>query len=537
MNVCPVSRKSARRRGRALSYLALLLCLSLLFSAFSTALAAETSAKPDYDALYRLFELDKLIYTYSIDSQSDDPLGDALAKILAEDPTLYRKLVNLMISDLDRYSHYFTKEEYAEAFPSLEPYVGIGIIIRADIRRGLFVSSLVAGGPAQKAGLLPGDQIISVDGKDISLLPYEESMDLFLGEENSVVKLKVVRDGEKNILDFSITRASMRTTNVSFEDLGGGVAYITIDRFEDAFDYAEFVSIYNRLPYEGFRSVMIDLRGNPGGDMNVLLHFLNAIVMKQKEPLFAIQQALYGFNLFESSGAAIWKPNALVLLVDEYTASAAEVMAGSLSQLNLCTLVGTKTYGKGRGQIHSELENGDVAVITVMDVVLPDGNRYDGVGITPKHVVKLEERLPDVKLLPLDAERALLSTAFGPRVYALEQRLSLLGYMAASPDMTFGLATRYALCAFAKDHNLPQSSTASIALLRVLEAETQAFLKKPVLIDTQFAAAMDIARKAAEKPLEVTPPPKADWDATTKTGATGSGRVPEVLRTGSARVA
>ncbi len=492
---------------RFIPLIALLLALTFSVNAAAAGAEAESGA----DRARRLQTLSDLIVSLSMDNESDNPLLDALAALLDTNPALFDQLAESMFSQLDAYSGYYTREIYDKAFPQSEAYVGVGLVVNPNVKKGLFVADVLTGGPADTAGLLPGDHIMTVGGKDISSLPYTEVTSLLRGEANTQVTVTVLRDASEKPLTFKMTRRGLRASNIAFKNLGNRVAYISISRFNDIYDYFEFTNIYKNLPYDGYRSVIIDLRGNPGGSLDVVYNIINSIVPKKNEILFALSTGNLKLDYYRSTGMAQWQPNKLLILVDENSASASELMAGSLRDLGYAELVGVKTYGKGRGQAHVDMGSGGVAVITTLNILLPGVLEYDGIGLTPTHNVPLEQRPRSelTALAPVDAVRALLPDASGDRVLGVEERLRLAGYFVASPDSKQTSTTRWALNAFASDSGLSDKLYGSRALLQKLAQETDRLLAEPVWFDTQLEAAQKLAVEAAKQPLNGTLPPRS----------------------------
>lgn len=484
-------------------FMAFILCLFLFFSI--PAQAAESG----YDQVVKLIDVSTLIGTYALDGPENDALVMALSKLLEEDPALFDRLMAAMFEDLDEYSRYLTREEYEKAYPTGISFVGIGVYVDDTRDAGIFVREPMPGSPAEAAGIAAGDQIVRVDGRDVTVFPWQAGSELLRGEEGSSVTLEVRRDGEEKPIKFTVVRKAMLSSNVSYQDLGDGVGYFSIAGFGSFSDFSNFVSTYKKIPYEGVRSVIIDLRNNGGGDVSVMYNMLNNIVQKKGEVLFAAKtRQTVNPQLYVSSGAAQWTPNELIILVNEYTASAAEIFAGSLQDLGLATLVGVKTYGKGRGQYALPLSDGSVVVVTGLDIMLPLSMSYDKKGIVPAYVTPIEERpYPETPLSPMDTGSALLPTARSARVKGLEERLSLLGHFKGIPDGNYDAYTMWAANAFQRQQGLPETAYAGVDTLRALAAETDRLLQSKVPYDTQMELALERAREAARRPLSGTLPP------------------------------
>ena len=474
--------------------LAVLLCFVLICGVPARAVSDAQ------DDLNKLIDLGALIYLYSLDNTSDDPLYDALVDLLTLHPELYDELAKLMTDRLDPYTNLFTEEEFNKYYPEGVGYVGVGVTIDGERDTGWSVQSVVTGGPADTAGLKPGDEIVALDGRDVTSFPPQAASSLLRGEEGSQVALTVKRSGADEPFSLTITRAALTATNVSYRDMGGGVGCIRIAGFGSLNDFLAFVDTYESLPDRGVSSVIIDLRGNPGGDMDVMYNILNNIVARKGVVLYAMQYAFQSLpELFLSDGIAEWTPKKLVVLVDEHTASAAEVFAGSLQCNGLADTVGVQTYGKGRGQMVVWLgQNQDsAAVITAAEMILPDNTKYDKKGITPKYTVPLTEApYPETELHPLPLTQAILPTARSARVTALEERLALVGAFLGKPDERWTDYTTYALNLFQQAHGLKETKYADVDTLKALDTEAAAVLASTVVVDSQLDKALEIIHNA-----------------------------------------
>ncbi len=471
---------------------------------------ARAAADPG-DQVDKLIDLSRLIATYALDNASDDPLYDALVELLGQRPELFDEISHMMTDKLDHYSNLFTEEEYDTYYPTGVAFVGVGVTLDSARDEGLLVQQLFKDGPADKAGLKAGDEILTIDGRNVSSFPPAAAAPLLRGEEGTKVKVTARRKGADKPLSFTITRAQLTATHITYKDMGDGVGYIRIAGFGSLEDFLQFADLYERIPYEGIRSVIIDLRDNPGGDMDVMYNMLNTIVAKKNLLLYALQTATKAVpDFYNSTGAAIWTPNKLVVLVNENTASAAEAFAGALQGNGLAEVVGEKTYGKGRGQFVFRLgEEGDsVAVLTAMEILLPEVVHYDKKGLTPKHVVPLKQvPHPEVKLSALPVTQAVLPSVNSARNAGLEERLSLTGAFLGKPDNTWKDYTTYALNAFQRAHKLKETAYADVDTLKALDKEVKTLLASQVTEDTQLDFALNMAKEAAKKPLAKPLPP------------------------------
>lgn len=292
----------------------------------------------------------------------------------------------------DPYTNYYTKDEY-KSFMELTAgsYQGIGVIISyGETNDEIIVEAPYKGSPGYKAGLLPQDRIIKVDGVEVSGMELTDIVKLIKGEKGTDVVLTIVRDGEPKPLDITITRDKIDIPTIEYEMLDNNIGYIAISSF-DQITYKQFMEGFNELENKNQNGLIIDLRNNPGG----LIHTVGAITDEfvPKGELIVYTENKDGVtDLIEADKKSTFdKP--LVILVNQNSASASEIMAGAIKDHNLGTIVGTTTFGKGLVQTTHELDDGSALKITIAKYFTPNGNYIHDKGIEPNVVVELPEDL------------------------------------------------------------------------------------------------------------------------------------------------
>lgn len=469
--------------------IALLVCTVFSLAAF----AAEE--KVDYGA-----KLDRalgLYIDYGLFSNDEtDYVRDALIKLFEEDGTLFYKFMNSIYESNDRYSHYMAPEVYDNAYVMQKSMVGIGVVISYSEEDGLVINS-VSEGPAKEAGIKPGDIIVSVDGIDVRTYVPEMVGGLIRGEEGTKVKVDVMRTGERK--SFNITRRKITVSSVSASKVSEKVGYIKLEHFDGINAFMDFMDAYDDFRDSGINTVVLDLRDNMGGGIDCLVNLMDNIIPEKDIPYLMTWSAKpMKLNTFMSEGYG-FEFNKFVILVNENTASAAEMMAGALQDLGYADVVGKTTYGKGMGQLHMQLEDGDEAVITTMQMKLPTSGSYDGIGIIPDYDVDLDIKpytLP--YLIPLK-EKSDISPIKRDNLRAVEQRLSELGYLYGEPDDVWDTYTLYAINMFCRDEGLmPISSRCSWELIEKIDEATKALTERYVVTDTQLEKALELAEKYAQ---------------------------------------
>lgn len=285
----------------------------------------------------------------------------------------------------DPYTKYLTEEEYNEIITSgNELYSGIGVHISLSSKtKQLIIIGVMPASPAKKAGIKAGDIILAVDGIDATLENYSESVDRIKGEVGSSVLIKIKRDDET--LEYSIIRNTIESNNIESNILEENIGYIKIFEFSNGI-YDQFKEEYNKLINEQkINGLIIDLRNNPGGLVTDTVKIADLLVKKGT----ILKTVNYdGTSKTYSSGEdQILVP--LVVIVNENSASAAEILAGCIKDLEQGTVVGTTTFGKQIVQSIIKLENGGGVSITTSKYYTPSGVEIHGNGIEPNIVVNL----------------------------------------------------------------------------------------------------------------------------------------------------
>lgn len=302
----------------------------------------------------------------------DEELIEGLKKGLAE-------------ATKDPYTEYFTNEESKEFNEQVSgSFTGIGAELGKE-DNAIVVIAPLKGYPAEAAGLRAKDIIIKIDNEDALSLSVSEAVKKIRGPKDTSVKLDVIRGNEQ--LEFAITRAEIKIPSVEHEVVEGGICNIRISRFSDDTDTLVKKAI-SECKSAQVTSVLLDLRNNPGGYLDqaikVASHWVNNgdIIVSEKRGgvVFKAHKANTGQELAKLK---------TVILVNEGSASASEIVAGALKDYGLATLVGTKTYGKGSVQEVDALSNGTSIKITVARWFTPLDKNIDKEGIEPDIKVEL----------------------------------------------------------------------------------------------------------------------------------------------------
>jgi len=325
-----------------------------------------------------------------------------------DDTALMRGAIRGMMAALgDAHSAYLDPQEYKEAETSISgEYEGIGAFVDTT-KDYLTVVSPIAGSPAEKADLKPGDQIIAIDGQDMTGVNPELARQKVLGPAGSTVHLTILREGVDQPLEFDIVRAHIVIPSVESKMLDSGIAYVKLSIFGDN-SATDLHQVLKDLMAQQPTGLILDLRNNPGGvvptAIQVASEFIgDGVIMyeQQGDGTRTPTNALSG-------GLATEIP--LVVLVNEGSASASEIVAGAIQDYGRAKLVGVTTYGKGSEQNWVPLSNEQGAVlVTIARWLTPNGRTIDKIGLTPDVVVKLTDEDITAGLDPqLDAAVQLL---------------------------------------------------------------------------------------------------------------------------------
>ena len=299
-----------------------------------------------------------------------------------DDTKLVQGAINGMMQSLgDEHSTYMSPEVYQSATASLEGYEGIGAEVDTS---GPFLKIIdpFPGSPAEKAGLKAGDEIVAVDGVDVTGVDPLAVREKLLGPAGTHVKVTVRRAGEAQPLEFDIVRAKIDPPVVKSSMLDGGVAYVSLALFSDTAS-AQLHAALQDLLKQNPKGLILDLRGNPGGFVSAAVDVGSEFLPANK--LLVVERHGDGHEIryyTHAGGLATAIP--MAVLVDAGTASASEIIAGAIQDYGRALLVGMPTYGKGSVQEWIALSGNNGAVrITVARWYTPNGRQISGVGITP----------------------------------------------------------------------------------------------------------------------------------------------------------
>lgn len=354
-----------------------------------------------------------------------------------------------MFGVLDKNSTYFTPAEYKEFSSEIfGEFAGLGIYIEKKDDY-IQVISPIEDTPAYRAGIQPEDIIMYVDGKDIKGYSTEKAASMMKGEPGTKVKIGIKREGVNDIIYLELTREIIKIKSVNYEIMPDNIGYIRITQFNGQ-AYGPISKAINEFKDKNVKGIIIDVRDNPGGQLNEVVNIGKLLI--PKGPIVSIKyksqpQETYNSELAEA-------PFKIVMLVNDGSASASEILAAAVKESGAGKLVGTKTYGKGTVQSILNLTDGSGMKITVANYLTPKGFILDGVGIIPDFEVQNTSIDSAKDFAQISGERSIKYKLIGLDVLGVQQRLKAMGYSISATDGIFGRNTLAAVQKFQKDNSL-----------------------------------------------------------------------------------
>lgn len=325
-----------------------------------------------------------VLETYQVDGDKKDTIDDT--------KMYYGAMKGLVSSVGDPFTRFVEPKELEEENLEMEgEYGGLGIYITSRDGRTIVIAP-IENTPADRVGLKPLDEIVKVDEKNVIGMTSDEVVKLLRGPAGKPVKIGVRRKNEEKLLEFNLVREIIKIKTVRLEMLGGQIAYIRINQFNLKTD-SELEAIIKSAKAKKATGILLDLRNNPGGLLNscvdVTSQFINGgVVVGMKGRFEKANDTLYAVQ-----GRATKLP--VVALVNEGSASAAEILAGALKDHKRGTIVGAKTFGKGSVQSLFNLPDNSGIYITIARYTTPSGFVIDHKGLEPN--VKVEGEITKEK--------------------------------------------------------------------------------------------------------------------------------------------
>ncbi|MCX7711722.1 MAG: S41 family peptidase [Clostridia bacterium] len=486
--------------------LAITLVLTLVLP--QTAFAEDTASQKNIEYLKSVMDMIKEKYKGEVTDQQ-----------------LIEGALKGMFNTMDKYSVFFDPKEAEEFLSDVGgKYYGIGVGVNKSDDY-ILITKVFAASPAEKAGIIPGDKIVSVDGKSLIGVTIDEAVTWIKGDEGTEVTLGIIKSGQTNVTSVKLQRAEIKVSPVTY-DIRNGIGYIKIESFNANTD--ENVSqALSEMDKNNITKIVLDLRNNPGGELDQAIDVARHFVPEGPITKLDYKSDYYQDKQYNSSlKSTKYK---LVLLVNKMSASASEIVAGAVQDTNAGTLVGTKTFGKSVVQTiipmltpeaYAKYEkklgvklldafelinkyqvqplNSDVigwSKITVGEYITPKGRVINNVGLDPD--VKVDD-YAIVKDLDVNNIQKLTKTVKptlggeGIDVLNAEKILLMSGYDIDKPDTKLDAKTYNAIMKFQKDNGLSPYGVMDFSTQKALNDKLDKLI---IDIDKQYTKAVEILNK------------------------------------------
>lgn len=289
----------------------------------------------------------------------------------------------------DPYSEFLTKEEMDSLNQQTEgEYAGVGIVVTPSETGAITVVSAIKGSPAFEKGIKKDDIILKINGKDYNASQMNDAVKVMKGKPNTDVKLTIARMENKTskIFEVNITRRMISLTTVNSQKIGD-IGYINITQFDRKTD-KEFIEQYENLKKQNVKSIVLDLRNNPGGLLDSTVKIAD----------YLLPQGVIVKTVDKNKKEDVQKSDSseqnlpMVVLVNGSSASASEILTGALKDYKKATIVGEKTFGKGIVQTIIPMDKGEGLKLTISEYFSPNGNKIHKQGVKPDVEIKLDEK-------------------------------------------------------------------------------------------------------------------------------------------------
>lgn len=295
-----------------------------------------------------------------------------------------------MLRELDPHTNFLTPENFKDFENETSGEFG-GLGIEISIQNGvLTIISPIEDTPADRAGIQPGDKVIAVDGKSTKGLSLVEASQLMRGKKGTKTVLTIVRDSQEKPLDIEIVRGNVKIRSVKYTDLQEGFGYYRITSFIEntAKDLEKLLKAQQKSAKDGIKGIIIDLRRNPGGLLDQAVK-VSDLFLKEGVIVSTIGRETDDKEVAKATTKGAFLDFPVIILVNEYSASASEIVAGALQDNKRAIVMGTRSFGKGSVQSVVKLGDGSGLKLTVAKYYTPSGRSIQAEGIVPD--IEIEE--------------------------------------------------------------------------------------------------------------------------------------------------
>ena len=387
-------------------FVGIVVMVFLIAGLFELALESRTVRMLLFDTVKEM----STIYSEDEAERTDTTSGAAIdwSKVSEKEEAIYNTIDDYYLNEIDNdkiqngifkgmvdslgdpYTVYYNPEEYKQFTSSSSgTYSGIGVAVSQNVTTGaITIVKTFKKGSGEKEGMKPGDVIYKVEGKKIEGLELSKVVSMIKGEEGTFVKVTVLRDGKE--IEFNLERKKLEvdTVNYRMEDRSGKkIGYISVSEFDEV-TASQFKNAISELSKEGMEGLVIDLRDNPGGLLDVTCEMLDRMI---KKGLLVYTVDKNGNRVDENATDSDSFDKPVAILVNGNSASASEVFSGAMKDYDAAALVGTRTFGKGIVQSIVPFGDGTAMKVTVSKYYTPNGVNIHGTGIEPDVVVELSK--------------------------------------------------------------------------------------------------------------------------------------------------
>lgn len=477
--------------------IALVLCVFLAISfigvSADTTEVAKEALTTNGESAKKLIEqsANLILLKYKFDITREQLYENTLMALLENHPELLEEAYEAIFSGLDEHSEYYTEEEFKHFLENMSgEFAGIGVII-SQIPDGLLVSGITDNSSADQAGIRKGDIITTVDGVAISGMPLEEARSYVIGKEGTYVKIGVKRNGQ--YIEYTVVRKKVVVEPGSYEIIDANIGYIVLDSF-DASAPILVENALNEFDRHGIKKIIFDLRYNPGGSVDAFSKICQRLIPKGPTIHFEFKNKSQDFAMYSSCSSPKYS---LIVLANEYSASAAEAFCGAVQDSGVGIVVGTKTYGKGTMQNLTSFRIGGGIKLTEAEYLTRNKRHINGIGIEPNYYEDDSIiRMRKAGFNDLDFSTELKLGDESELVLALNQRLDAMGYDVGVPSKKFTEKTDDAVRRFQAENEMEMTGICDV----VTQLKIETIMQTLEFSDNQiFKTALDLFRKGTYK--------------------------------------
>ncbi len=427
-----------------------------------------------------------ILSRYKYDVTREELYEVTLMEIMQNHPELIEEAYDAMFSSLDEHTQYYNQDEYKYFLENMSgEFAGIGVVITM-LPEGLLITNVTAESSGGAAGLKQGDIITSADGISIVGMSLEQARTYIVGDIGTNVTVGVMRGGE--YLEYTVTRKPVKVEPGRYQILEGNIGYIELQSFDGS--APELVNnALDEFDKNGVTKIIFDLRYNAGGSVNVLVEICQRIIPEGPVIRFEYKDEKKNFSLYSECKDPKYS---LIVLANEYSASASEAFCGAVQDSGIGIVVGTGTYGKGTMQNLTKFRVGGGIKLTEAEYLTRDGRHINGTGIVPDYYEDDKIiRMARAGFNDFDFETKMKLGDKGPVVLALNQRLYAMGYDVGIPTDKFTQDTYNAVYQFQSTQGLFPYGVCDITTQLAIENIMQ---KHEFSNEQIFKTALDIFR-------------------------------------------